>query len=87
MNAFGPIHRSAGKKISQRPPPSLKAGLRDALIHHSSRDKRVMLPFRETAAGLHPSLKMKACSKRRLDPFPKPNTIPNGWDLSAPYNL
>jgi hypothetical protein len=19
---------------------------------------------------------------RRLDPFPKPNTIPNGWDLS-----
>jgi hypothetical protein len=20
---------------------------------------------------------------RRLDPFPKPNTIPNGWDLSG----
>ncbi len=23
---------------------------------------------------------------RRLDPFPKPNTIPNGWDLSEIYS-
>ena len=23
---------------------------------------------------------------RRLDPFPKPNTIPNGWDLSEMWS-
>jgi hypothetical protein len=24
--------------------------------------------------------------QRRLDPFPKPNTIPTGWDLSEIYS-
>jgi hypothetical protein len=31
----------------------------------------------------NPVVEDESLFQRRLDPFPKPNTIPTGWDLSA----
>jgi hypothetical protein len=37
-----------------------------------------------TDNGTRPAVEVdESLFARRLDPFPKPNTIPNGWDLSG----
>lgn len=83
MNAFGPNPPFRREEDFPKT-TTIPEGWSTNSIHHSSRDKENLLP--KTAAGLHPSLKMKASSREASTH--SPSRIPyQTAGIYPPYNL